>query len=133
MEISFSLFILTPTLPNLPSSYIDMIMTLCRMQCNLEKNNKCHKRKVKDGYSPLALAILDGDRTFMTIFVSLSFDLFVFFVFVFVFVKKKENEKKGKTSYLNDDGYSQLALAILKKKMSKIKIKPEPLLLFLCR
>ena len=76
------------------------------------KKNKCHKRKVKDDYSPLALA-------FMTVFVSLSFDLFVFFVFVFVFVKKKENEKKGKTSYLNDDGYSQLALAILKKKCQK--------------
>ena len=71
MEISFSLFILTPTLPNLPSSYIDMIMTLCRMQCNLEKNNKCHKRKVKDGYSPLALAILDGvDDTVIAFFVS---------------------------------------------------------------
>jgi hypothetical protein len=47
-----------------------MIMTLCMMQCNLKKN-KCHKRKVKDGYSPLALAILDGvDDTVIAVFVS---------------------------------------------------------------
>ena len=40
------------------------------MQCNLKKN-KCHKRKVKDGYSPLALAILDGvDDTVIAVFVS---------------------------------------------------------------
>jgi len=36
-----------------------------------KKNNKCHKRKVKDGYSPLALAILDGvDDTVIAVFVS---------------------------------------------------------------
>jgi hypothetical protein len=36
-----------------------------------KKNNNCHKRKVKDGYSPLALAILDGvDDTVIAVFVS---------------------------------------------------------------